>query len=430
MMGIGTGIVDILTLLITGIFLLVIVSYYVLLFVRVRKPDYHAAFKSVTIIIPAHNEERYIAACIESVLAARFKGKKQIIVVDDKSKDATANIVRRFAKRGVTLQGVTLLRNKEHSGKSASINAALRIAKGDIIAIVDADSTIERDALEELAREVARKGCGGATGIMKVQNRSRFLNPWVHIELIYNSLLRSILSKVNANIVTPGPLSMYRADALRQIGGFSTKGFSEDMDVAVRLIRAGYTIGFCERAVASTNMPDTVKQFFRQRTRMARGLIFLLKRHMRINSTIIDLYTFPLFLFTYVQAVIMGTITIYKIASGYMIYFADKGVYMSWGVVKFFFEWLSIVGFAKWTFSVLSGAEALTALSALGILSTLLSYPLYLYAILKYDKRFDLLHLIPFVFMFPFWLLIMGVYTLCVPEVFRSTQYNRWKKNE
>ena len=80
--------------------------------------------------------------------------------------------------------------------------------------------------------------------------------------------------------------------------------------------------------------------------------------------------------------------------------------------------------------SVLVGIEPLTLLSLVGIVSTLLTYPLYVLAIAKYDKKIDLLHVVPFFFMFPYWLMIMFVYILCIPEIFRKHQYNRWKKNE
>ena len=126
----------------------------------------------------------------------------------------------------------------------------------------------------------------------------------------------------------------------------------------------------------------------------------------------------------------MGSLTIYQITSGYVKYFASQGIFMSFGVLKFFFEWFSIIGFVRWTYSVFSGQTELTVLAFVGIVSTLLSYPLFLFAILKFDRKFDLWHLIPFFFMFPFWLLIMVIYITYLPEYFRKRQYNIWKKNE
>ena len=59
---------------------------------------------------------------------------------------------------------------------------------------------------------------------------------WFHIEQLYNSLIRLLFSKINANVTTPGPLSVYRKKELMDAGGFSTEGFSEDVDITIRLI--------------------------------------------------------------------------------------------------------------------------------------------------------------------------------------------------
>ena len=407
--------------IITFIFLLTILSYYILLFMKQKKPKQILKFSSITIIIPAHNEEEYIAEAIESVRKAEFDGKKQIIIVDDGSIDKTYEIASKY-------KGVKVIRTR-HSGKSNSLNKALSYAKGDLVAIVDGDSCINKDALKIMTKEVERKNVVGATGIVKVRNRDKFICMWVHIEQLYNSLIRLLLSKINANIVTPGPLSMYRRKNVMEVGGFSTRGFSEDIDITIRLIRRGYKIGFAEKAVAETNMPYDVKGFLRQRTRFARGILNVFKRHTQLNKTIIDIYTLPLLLFAYIQAIIMGSFIIYQIVFGYFTYFFSKAIYFNFEVLKFFFEWFSIVGFAKWFFGIFSGQTPLTFVAIIGIASTLLSYPLFFLAIIKFDRKFDLKHLIPIFFMFPFWLLIMVIYILMVPDYFRK-QYNIWKKNE
>lgn len=408
---------------VTFIFLLAIISYYILVFIKTKKPKQTHKFSSITVIIPAHNEERYIKASIESILNADFNGKKQIIVVDDGSIDKTYVIASKYKEK------VKILRTK-HSGKSSSLNMALEIAEGEIIAVVDGDSFIHKTALQSLRQEVERENTVAATGIVKVKNRKKYICMWIHIEQLYNSLIRLLFSKIDANIVTPGPLSIYRKKELLEAKGFSLEGFSEDIDITIRLIRKGYRIGFTDKAIAETNMPYDIKGFLRQRTRFARGMLNILKRHMQLNKTIIDVYTLPLFVFSYAQAVIMGSFTIYQITSGYITYFASKSVYFSLEVTRFFFEWFSIIGFIKWSFNVILGNIPLNFLTIAGIISTLLSYPLFILAIIKFDRKFDLWHLIPIFFMFPFWLLIMLIYILMLPEYFRKKQYNIWKKNE
>ncbi|MFH1174206.1 MAG: glycosyltransferase [archaeon] len=406
-----------LSAVITFLFLAVILSYYVLLFLPHRLPKKETTLDTLTIIIPAHNEASRISLCLDAVMAAQWQGKKQVIVIDDGSKDGTSKIVRNYP--------VLLLKSK-HKGKSAAINLALKHAMGKAITIVDADSIIEQHALMILKETLERKGVAAVTGIIKVHNRKTFLGMWLHIEQIYNSLMRSILTKVNANIVTPGPLSMYRKAAIDDIEGFSIHGYSEDIDITVRLIRKGYLVKYAP-AVSSTIMPVSCKGFFRQRRRFAMGMLNIFKKHLSIGNKLIDVYTLPLFVFIYLQAVIVGLFTLYQIISGYCTYFLAKGVILNGYVLKFFFEWLSIIGFVKWGMGVFSGTTPLTLVTAVGILASLLSYPLFLYAIIKYDKNIDIFHAIPFFFMFPFWLIIMVIYILMIPTFFKE-QRNRWHK--
>ncbi len=412
------------TLSITTVFLLVIFSYYFLLFYTPKPKKKTPALLSLTVIIPAHNEQRYIAPCIASVIAADFSGTKEIIVIDDGSIDATKQIALKFKERGVQVI------SQRHSGKSASINVGLSRAQGEAIAIVDADSVIAKDSLMHMADELRGEKVAAVCGVIGVKNRTKYVNLWAHIEQIYNSLMRSIFAKINANVTTPGPLSMYRKSAVQKIGGFSTQGFSEDVDVTIRLIRAGYHIGFSKNARADTNMPYDIRGFLQQRTRFARGMLDIFKRHLRLNSAMIDLYTLPLLVFIYAQAVIMGSFTLYQIISGYHLYFFSKGIIFNIAVARFFFEWFSIIGFINWAIGIFTGATAVTAVNIIGIMATLLSYPLYFIAILTFDKKIDGYHLLAICFMFPFWLLIMMLYIICLPEIFRKKQYNIWKKNE
>ena len=177
-------------------------------------------------------------------------------------------------------------------------------------------------------------------------------------------------------------------------------------------------------------MPANLKWFLRQRFRFARGIIYIFKQHLKLNKAVIDIYTLPLFLFNYLQAVIMGSFTLFNIISGYVVYFFAKSSIINLAVIKFLFEWFSLVGFTKWAGGLFTGSTPLTLFTIAGVFATLLTYPLYLYAIIKYAKKIEWRHFIALFFMFPFWLMIMLVYIMSLPEYFRKEQPNIWKKNE
>ncbi|KYK25717.1 hypothetical protein AYK26_01740 [Euryarchaeota archaeon SM23-78] len=414
------------TTIVTAIFLLIVLSYYyLLLFKRKKIPASRKKYSSITIIIPAHNEERYIAQTLESVLAADFKGKKEIIMIDDGSQDKTYQVAKQIADKHSGK--IKILRTK-HRGKSKSINKALSIAKGELIAVVDGDSVIHKNALIEAIKLIKPKHVGAVCSIVKVKNRNKFIGIWLHMEQLYNSLLRGLFSKVNVNIVAPGPLSVYKKKVLQELKGFETKGFSEDVDIAVRLIKAGYKVECAEKSVSETNMPIDIRGFTRQRTRFSRGWINILKRHLRLNHTFMQIYTLPLAFFWYLQAIIMGSITIYNLVSGYIQYFVSQGTWLSLGVLRFFFEWLSIIGIIRWFISIISGVNPLTIGAVIGLSASLLVYPLYLMAIIKYDRKLTFGHIIALLFMFPFWLVIMIFYIINIKEVFVKHQRNIWEK--
>ncbi len=416
------GFIASLSVLMAAVFLLIVISYYLLLFLNVKKAGRKHRFSSITVIIPAHNEEEYIAESIRSVINAEFEGKKDIIVVDDGSADQTAKIASSFKE-------VKLIR-VSHSGKASALNAVLKVAEGEVVAVVDGDSFIGRNSLQAVVSEVERFNVVAASCPVGVRNRKKFVCMWLHLVEIYFSLIRFLFSKINANITTPGPLSAYRKKELVEIGGFSSDGFSEDADVAIRLIRKGYKIGFAENTMVETNMPSDLRGFISQRARFARGMIYLLRKHMKLNLAAIDVYTLPIFFFFYAQSVIMGSLTLYQVISGYFQYFYSQGLYLNFEVLRFFFDWFSLIGFLKWTLNVFLGNSPLTLIAGIGILSSLLSYPLYVLAILKFDKKITILHIIPFMFMFPFWLFLMFIQILCIPEMFSRKQRNIWKKNE
>lgn len=415
-------VLSVVQLVFTVLSFLFVLSYYVLLFVprQASRREHH--FSSVSFIVPVHNEEAYIAQAIASIKAASFHGTKQIIVIDDGSSDGSFSLLRK-------MEGIILLQTA-HLGKAAALNKGLSVATGEVIAIVDGDSYVRPDALHHLVRVLEEKNVAAACCPVRVRNRKGLFTMWLHLSEIYYSLLRSLFAKLNANITTPGPLSVYRRDVLVALGGFSEEGFAEDADIAVRLIRRGYRVGFSEQAIAETNMPHTLRWIWWQRTRFARGLVNLLRRHMRFGKGFVDVYVFPLMLFGYLQGLIMGLITVYQMISGYLVYFYGQGVVFSIDVALFFFNWLSLFGFFSWALDVAVGSAPLTILSGIAIVSSLLTYPLYILAFLRYDKKIDLWHVLPFLFLTPFWLFLMAAQFASLQDYFHSRQRNIWKKNE
>ena len=117
----------------------------------------------VSILIPAFNAEEWIAETIQSALAQTWP-RKEIIVVDDGSKDRTAEVAQRFASQGVVVV------SKENEGAAAARNHALRLSKGDYIQWLDADDLLASDKIERQLASVSESD----------SKRILFSSAWAH----------------------------------------------------------------------------------------------------------------------------------------------------------------------------------------------------------------------------------------------------------
>lgn len=373
---------------------------------------------SLTVIVPAHNEAMGIEDCLRAILASTFAGSMQVIVIDDGSDDDTGRLA---GSLGVTV------RRTAHLGKASALNAALREATGELVAVVDADSVVATDALAEAVAPFADPSLAAVCTTIRVRNRRTPLGMWLHVEQLYNSVLREAFAKINAAIVTPGPLSLYRRAALTEVGGFSTVGYSEDVDIALRLLAAGHRVAAAPRAVSDTTMPVTPRGFWRQRLRFTRGWIHIFRQHLRPGRTPAALVALPLALYGFVQAVVMSVLTLWTLAQGYAQQAALQGSYVV-PAPLFVLQWLSLYGLLSWGHALAANPSLLTPWIAAKLVVSLMPYPLYLYAIARFDRRVDAWHLAPLFFMFPFWLAVMLVHLAALPALVAAPPRNRWTK--
>lgn len=105
----------------------------------------------VSIIVPCYNAERWLAQTLESALAQTWP-EKEIIVINDGSRDDSLAVARRFEPRGVTVA------DQPNRGASAARNHGLRLARGDFIQFLDADDLLAPEKIERQVRWLQSRG--------------------------------------------------------------------------------------------------------------------------------------------------------------------------------------------------------------------------------------------------------------------------------
>ena len=221
-------------------------------------------FPTITFITPAYNEQDSIASTIKALLELDYpKEKKEIIVVNDGSKDKTAEIVKEFAKRYPEV----ILLDKLNSGKADSLNQAIKLAKGELIAVVDADSYPKKDSVRKMVGFFEDKQVGAVTSKVLVKNENNLIERYQAFDYVVVAWSRKILDFIGCVYVTNGPLSIYRKNALKLAGGFDPKNMTEDIEVTWHLLSLGYKTKMSYSAEVYTTVPSKIGQWIKQRTR-------------------------------------------------------------------------------------------------------------------------------------------------------------------
>jgi biofilm PGA synthesis N-glycosyltransferase PgaC len=228
----------------------------------------------VTVIVPAHNEEKVIEKCIESLIEVDYP-KKEIIVVDDGSVDRTYEIARRYEK-----YGIKVLHRSTAGGKSMAMNTAMLIAKGEIIMTCDADSLIGRNAFKMIVRRFQNPEVNAVAGNVKVLNRTNLVTNCQALEyIVCENVQRRVFDVFGVVPVVPGPLGAFRKKSLNEIGFYDHDTLTEDLDITIKILKTGNVVLALSNAYVYTEAPVTWGDLYKQRLRWSRGTFQGLLKH-------------------------------------------------------------------------------------------------------------------------------------------------------
>lgn len=237
---------------------------------------------SVSIIVPCFNEERTLEKTIFSLLELNYPRNKLFIkIIDDGSTDGTYLKALEFKK----YNNIEVFTQK-NGGKFTALNFGIKNSKTEIVGCLDADSTVHKDSLLKMIPYFDQIGVMAVTPAMKVHNAKNILQKIQNAEYNIGILLKSIMGKLDAIHVTPGPFSLFKKEVFEKIGYFKHAHNTEDMEIAFRLQEYRYRIANCPNAFVYTITPNTFKKLYKQRIRWTYGFLKNAHdyRHMIFNK--------------------------------------------------------------------------------------------------------------------------------------------------
>jgi cellulose synthase/poly-beta-1,6-N-acetylglucosamine synthase-like glycosyltransferase/peptidoglycan/xylan/chitin deacetylase (PgdA/CDA1 family)/spore germination protein YaaH len=230
---------------------------------------------TVTVLVPAYNEEAVVVRTVASLLA-QDAAPLEIIVVDDGSTDRTFPVLQAAYHDHPQVR----LFHKTNGGKASALNFGVAYARGEVIVALDADTVFVPGTIRELVAPLADPRVGAVAGNAKVGNRINLVTRWQAIEYVTSQNIdRRAFSLLNCITVVPGAVGAWRRQLILDAGGFSPTTLAEDQDLTMAVLKHGTHVAYADHAVAFTEAPDTLRALARQRFRWSFGTLQCAWKH-------------------------------------------------------------------------------------------------------------------------------------------------------
>ena len=253
---------------------------------KVNKSPY---LPHVSIIIPAHNEDRDISETLKNKLQLNYpKGKIEIIVVSDASTDLTEDIVREFSH-----DGVRLISQESRQGKTVALNKSVREANGEIIVFADANSIYDKDALRKLVANFRDTRIGYVTGRMLYgSGNETAVGEGSSAYMRYENILRTLETRLGSLVGVNGGIDAVRKSLYKPMRPEQ----QPDLVLPLKVIEQGYRVVFEPDAILRENPLNRPTDEYKMRVRVSLRAINAIKDMKQLlNPLRYGLYSWQLF---------------------------------------------------------------------------------------------------------------------------------------
>lgn len=254
---------------------------------------------SFTILLPAYHEEALYAETIQKVYDLNYpKRLVQVLALLREHDTGTIKVAREKLKQLRAPNVELLITNDKHGGKPHQLNLGLKVARGDIVTIFDAEDEPHPDILQVINTIFLNESVDAVQSGVQLMNHNTkwfcFLNVLEYFFWFKSSLhffARCGMTPLGGNTV------FVRRRLMEHLGGWDHTTLTEDADLGIRLCiaRANVRILYDDEFVTKEETPHTIKQFIKQRTRWNQGFIQILLRGRwlrlpRLSQKLLALY--------------------------------------------------------------------------------------------------------------------------------------------
>jgi biofilm PGA synthesis N-glycosyltransferase PgaC len=276
-----------------------------------KVPELTGTHPKVSVVVPCFNEAdniREVIACLDQIDYPNY----DIIAVNDGSRDQTGAILNELVD---IYPKLTVIHQNKNEGKAVGLTTAAVVSDAEFLMCIDGDSLLDKFAVKWMLRHFKDPRVGAVTGNPRIRTRTSLLGRMQVGEFsCIVGLIKRTQQMYGRLLTLSGVVSMFRKEAVRDIGYWSSEILTEDIDISWKLQVNGWQIHFEPRALSWILMPETLKGLYKQRLRWAEGGIQVLFKYAGTVLARRKLMMVPIFL-EYTTSVAWAYCMLFTIAS-------------------------------------------------------------------------------------------------------------------
>jgi Glycosyltransferases, probably involved in cell wall biogenesis len=249
-----------------------------------------------TLIVPAKNEEKVLGRLLERLAHQQYdKDSYEVLVVEDSSADRTYEVCESYARSYQNIKCMKLPPSKVLNGKSRAINEALKVARGNVIGIMDADSVPSLDLLSSVAARFANGAVAVQVKVIPLNARESLVARLAALEeLLYEYTLIG-RAKLGLFVRLEGTGSFVLKDVINSLNGFNENALTEDSDLSYKLYSMGYRVEYVNDVAVMKEVVPRFSWLVKQRLRWYRGNLELISTSLKGGLNLWKLDSFMTF---------------------------------------------------------------------------------------------------------------------------------------